>query len=183
MSDEEYAYKKVPGRVYFSKEIPVHTVDGEKRGRYVSRVLREVDRCRFAQIQGELVLRTTKAARQQIKAFFMVDDRDVRTLTLQRFTIESGKPHEQAHFSLIGNEIGQLLELALLIKTSPLDGNEKTRLTESDLQRLALSKRAVQSLLKSDLRLIEEVVSRSSRSAISSPLRTAENNLSGSGAF
>jgi len=158
VSDEEYVYKKVPGRVYFSKEIPVQTLEGEKRGRYASRVLREVDRSRFAQIQSELVLRTTKSGRQQIKAFFMVDDRNVRTLTLQRFTVESGKPHEQAHFSLIGNEIGQLLELALLVKTSPLEGNEKTRLTESDLQRLTLSKGAVRSLLKSDLRLIEEVV-------------------------
>ena len=158
MSDEEYAYKKVPGRVYFSKEIPVQTLEGERRGRYASRVLREVDRSRFARIEGELVLRTTKSGRQQIKAFFMVDDRSVRSLTLQRFTLESGKPHEQAHFSLIGEEIGQLLELALLVKTSPLEGNEKTRLTDSDLQRLTLSKGAIRSLLKSDLRLIEEVV-------------------------
>ena len=115
MSDEEYAYKKVPGRVYFSKEIPVQTLEGEKRGRYASRVLREVDRSRFARIEGELVLRTTKAGRQQIKAFFTVDDRNIAVLTLQRFTLESGKPHEQAHFSLNGEEIGQLLELALLV--------------------------------------------------------------------
>ena len=88
----------------------------------------------------------------------MVDDRSVRSLTLQRFTLESGKPHEQAHFSLRGEEIGQLLELALLVKTSPLETDEKTRLTESDLQRMTLSKGAIRSLLKSDLRLIEEVV-------------------------
>jgi hypothetical protein len=144
--------------VYFSKEIPVQTLDGERRGRLASRVQRERERSRFCQIEGELVLRTTKSGRQQIKAFFMVDDRNVRSLTLQRFTVESGKPHEQAHFCLIGDEIGQLLELALLIKTSPLEGDEKARLTESDLQRMTLSKGAIRSLLKSDLRLIEEVV-------------------------
>ena len=80
--DEKYIARKKTDRVDFSKEFMAHGTQG---ARYVSRVLESGERDSFVKIEDEIVLRRTPSGKQQIKAFFLVDDRDIRTLTLQRF--------------------------------------------------------------------------------------------------
>lgn len=160
MSDEEFVERKLPNRVYFSKEIAVSSREGQRRGRYASRVLEACDREHFAEVQGEVVLRVTQSGREQIKAFFLVDDRGFRTLTLQRFSAGTGVPREEAHFTLRGSEIQKLLDLALLVRTAQFDGEGKARLEEGDLQQFSLSRDAVRALLKSNMRLLVEIVER-----------------------
>jgi hypothetical protein len=126
----------------------------------VSRVFEGVDREHCAEVQGEVVLRVTRSGRQQIKAFFLVDDRKIRTLTLQRFSADSGTPHEEAHFCLRGDEIQRLRDLALLIRTTQFEGQDKVRLEEGDLDSLRLTKGAARALLKTDPKMLAELVER-----------------------
>ena len=158
MSDEEFVYKKVPGRLYFSREIAIGDEGRRRSGRYGSRVLSAIDRTHFADIKGELVLRTTPKGREQIKAFFTVDDRKIRTLTLQRFALESGQPRQEAHFTLLEGEIERLLEFVLLVRSADLPGHDKVRLSQSDLEHYSLNKDAARALLRADPRLVEELV-------------------------
>lgn len=153
-SDDEFIANKKPGRVYFSKEFPVKR-HGDKHGaRYASRVLEGADRTSFVTIENEVVLRTTKMGREQIKAFFLVDDRGIRTLTLQRFSSHPELPREEAHFALVGNEISQLLDLAVLVRTAQFEDHDKVRLDATDLATFRLTPEAVRSLLAADPKLI-----------------------------
>lgn len=159
MGDEEYIDKKVPGRIYFSREIPVRSPGKpERAGRYISRVLPAIDRTHFANVEQEIVLRTTRKGREQIKAFLLVDDRGIRSLTLQRFSNDSGLPREEAHFTLTGKEIGDLLNLALLTRTADFKNSGKMTLRKEELQQFALSKEAVRSLLRADFKLVKQVI-------------------------
>lgn len=161
MSDErDFVYNKKPNRVYFSSEFNVpHTPSGKIRPmRYVSRVLEAGEREHFAQIKGENVIRTTTSGRQQIKARFYVDTRGISALTLQRFSVEPEKPHEQAYFTLAGDEIQSLLDLALLVKTAEFTSGDKVRLDVEDLQSFAVTPSAARSLLKANPQLLTEVL-------------------------
>ncbi len=160
MSDEEYVELKRPDRIYFSREIPVKSPLAARAGRYVSRVVADRDRPHFADVEGQVVLRQTRTGRQQIKAFFLVDDRKVRTLTLQRFTTATNQPHEDAHFSLVDEEIQKLLDLAVLIRTAQFEGHDKVRLEEGDLAQFTISPGAVRALLKANPRVLAEIVER-----------------------
>jgi hypothetical protein len=158
VSDEDYVSNKRPDRLYFSKSITVSSQGQPRAGRYASRVLEAADREHFADIQGEVLLRVTQSGREQIKAFFFVDDRKIRTLALQRFSAATGRPHEQAHFCLRGDEIRKLLDLALLIRTSQFSDEGKVRLEEGDLEQFSLSRDAVRTLLRTDTKLLAEVL-------------------------
>jgi hypothetical protein len=158
--DEDYVAGKRLDRVYFSKEFDAGSADAPRRARYISRVLESGEREGFVQIQDEVVLRVTPSGRQQIKAVFYVDDREVETLTLQRFSTGSGKPHEQAHFSLKGDEISKLLGIAALTKTARFAGPSKMRLDEPDLEVFTLTKAAARALAKADIELVIEIAER-----------------------
>jgi hypothetical protein len=160
MSDEgSYVANKRPGRFYFSREIPTSSPSGSRAGRYASVVFEAADRGHFADVKGEVLLRTTPSGREQVKAFFMVDNRGIRTLTVQRFGV-GGRPYEAAHFSLVGSEVQKLLEFALQIRTATFDAEDTVRIDAADLQQFNLSQDAVRTLLKSDMRLVAEVVER-----------------------
>jgi hypothetical protein len=160
VGDEDYVEHKRPNRVYFSREIATSSAPPSRAGRYVSRVLVDRERPCFADVEGQVVLRQTRTGRQQIKAFFLVDDRRIRTLTLQRFTTATNQPHEVAHFSLCDEEIQKLLDLAVLIRTAEFDGHDKVRLDEGDLAQFTLSPGAVRALLKANPRVLAEIVER-----------------------
>ena len=159
-SERDFVYNKKPNRVYFSSEFKVaHIPTGKVRSmRYVSRVLEAGEREHFAQIKGENVIRTTASGRQQIKARFYVDTRGISALTLQRVSVEPEKPHEQAYFTLGGDEIQSLLDLALLVKTAEFTSGDKVRLDVEDLQSFAVTPSAARSLLKANPKLLAEVL-------------------------
>src|SRR5688572_27843297 len=106
MGDEEYAFERVPGRIYFSKEFTKAGTESRK-ARFGTRVFKIVDRTRFATIKKEVVLRTSRGGRNQLKALFSVDDRDIDTLHLQVFTRSTGVPHESSVFCLYGEEVDE----------------------------------------------------------------------------
>lgn len=155
--DDEYIVGKKPERVYFSKEFPVKTLGGIRRARFVSRIFEADERESFTQVEEEIVLRRTPTGRQEIKAFFFVDDRGISTLTLQRFSTERNRPHREAHFSLKGDEINRLLDLAILIRTARFEGPDKVRLDSSDLHHFGLTPDAIRTLLAADSELLAKL--------------------------
>jgi hypothetical protein len=158
--DEDYVGGKRPDRVYVSKEFEAGTSESPRRARYISRVLESGERDGFAQIKKELVVRVTPSGRQQIKAVVYVDDREIETLILQRFSSGSEKPHEETRFSLRGEEIGKLMGLVSLAKTARFSGPGKVRIDEADLATFAITRDAARALAKADLGLVIEIAER-----------------------
>lgn len=155
--DQDYIAGKHPDRIYVSREFSTGEQGNERAARIVSRVLESGDREGFAQIKKELVIRITPRGRQQIKAVFFLDERQIETLILQRFSMGTNKPHEEVNFSLKGDEINKLLEVVSLIKTASFDDNNKVRIDESDLEQFSVTKEAAHALAKANPNLIAEI--------------------------
>lgn len=94
--------------------------------RYLSKTLVPSHSDEFAVVNGELVIRTTQGQKQQIKILFYEDSRKIKTITFQRYTVKTGKPHHHA-FTFSGQEIEQLYSLLQAIRYIDLEKNEKVR--------------------------------------------------------
>lgn len=94
--DEEYEYfsGKRPGCTYISKAFESFDDIETRRLRIISRVFDHEEGHEFANVRGELVLRVTPAERDEVKATFYEDTREIMSLTIQRYTKKSGKPHQ-----------------------------------------------------------------------------------------
>lgn len=168
MSDDElYVGHKVPGRIYGSKsfEVPGQATETQpnpppRRARYLDRVFPELEGEVLAQVQHELVLRTTPTGKRQIKLCVIEDPRRIRTLVLQNFDMSDGKnlPSKNTHFTLIGKEIEDLLEIASLAREGDFQASGKFRIGVSQLQRLDVTPDALRALIGSDTALLESVL-------------------------
>jgi len=156
--DDQYVAKKNPDRIYFSKEFPVKTIDGIRGARFASQVFEENEREAFLKVDDEIVLRRTQSGRQEIKAFFLVDNRKTARLTLQRFSTDREQPRKEAYFTLQGDEIARLLDLLVVIRTAEFDGHDKVRLDSKDLHQFSLTPEAIRTLLTSDPQLLASIV-------------------------
>ena len=125
--------------------------------RYIYRVLPDGQRDGLVQIDNEVVLRTTTSGRQQIKVLVYADRGEMVTLTLQRLTAETGRPHTGVNFSLRGAEIDRLLEMAALARGSTFVGTERVRIDESTIEQYILTDSAIRGLLKRNLKLVAEI--------------------------
>jgi hypothetical protein len=139
--DREYFLSKVPGRTYYSK-----TFGTGELLRYHSRVFDNEDAQVFARVKDELVLRVTNAGRIEIRATVLEDERNIRTLLIQKFSRITG-PHEHAYFTFRGNEIGRLIDFLDSIRTVPLEGDTKLRLTDEQLRNISLSQAQARSII------------------------------------
>ena len=169
MSDDElYVGNKVPGRIYGSKSFQIRgqvTVEGQpeqppKRARYLDRVFPDVEGEVLGIVKHELVLRTTPTGKRQIKLYVIEDPRSIRSLVLQNFDMSDGndRPSTNTHFSLFGQEIDDLLEIASLARESDFQVSGKFRIGVNQLQRLDITPEAVRALVGSDTRLLESVL-------------------------
>jgi Domain of unknown function (DUF4263) len=156
--DREYASRRNPDRIYFSKEFGLDKSPPERPKRYLTRVLPDGMRSGFVQLDGELVIRETQTGREQIKALFTVDDRNVETLTLQRFGTKFERPYKDSYFSLRGNEIQKLLDAVALIKSARFTSGDQVRIDEADLPGFALTPEAVQELTRRNLDVVVSAI-------------------------
>jgi Domain of unknown function (DUF4263) len=143
-ADELYARGRVPGRTYFSGRFPAR-FSSEPSRRFAIRVWDADDAPRFDWVAGgqdfhvdsppgvvtirhEAVIQTvgTGPRRHQIKALMIEDSRDVEKVIIQRFTVESGKPHEVS-ISLTRAETERLLDFFRAIRVVSLTDPDKSR--------------------------------------------------------
>lgn len=169
MSDDEfYIRNKVPGRIYGSKSFEMKgraSAEGEteqppKRARYLDRVFPDVEGEVLGIVKHELVLRTTPTGKRQIKLYVVEDPRHIRSLVLQNFSMDDDNdiPSKNVHFSLFGEEIDDLLEIASLARDGDFHVSGKFRIGVNQLQRLDISPEAIRALVGSDTRLLEGVL-------------------------
>jgi hypothetical protein len=130
--DFDYFVNKRADRTYISKAFP--SIDfyepGEQREiRILSKVFDPGELHLFAWVKGETVLRVTPGQRQEIKLVFYEDSRQIKSITIQRFTRVDGKPHKTS-FTFTGADIEKLYNMLRLIKYMELDSAEKVRLDD-----------------------------------------------------
>lgn len=166
--DEQYIANKVPGRIYGSKsfEIKAQTsAEGQpeqapRRARYLDRVFPDLEGEVFGLVKHELVLRTTPTGKRQIKLCVIEDPRRIRSLVLQNFNMGNGGevPSKNAHFTLSGQEIDDLLEIASLAREGDFQVSGKFRIGVNQLQRLDITPEAIRAIVAFDTRVLESVL-------------------------
>ncbi|MFZ2969778.1 MAG: Shedu immune nuclease family protein [Minisyncoccia bacterium] len=149
----EFIKNKLTDKIYISKRIAHNNSDGSVSNiRYVSKVIDSKEIWEEVRQKKEIVLRVTSGSRQEILAKVLEKNNGIYVLTLQRYTIKTGNPHEIS-FSFVGNEIKQLKEFIDSIHLLNFKGEEKSRVEEADLLRIK------NIFLKNpDIKLIEETL-------------------------
>jgi hypothetical protein len=146
--DEDYFYKKVPGRTYYSK-----TFRTERAMRYHDRVFENAPAPSFYRVDKEIVIREEPSGRSQIKAVVVDDDRSIKTLIIQKYGKAAG-PSGHARFTFKGGEIEALLDFITSIPVVPLEHETKLRLTDEEVRRIKLTHGQASSFIKQNLELL-----------------------------
>lgn len=125
-SEYDFFIKKQKDKIYLSRSIATSTFQNdEEKGminkietpiRIVSKVFDNNESHDFIKEGKELVLRITEGQRHEVKVKFYEDTRGIFTLQLQKFSLDTGIPHN-THFSFTGIEISKLFSF---LKTVPL---------------------------------------------------------------
>jgi hypothetical protein len=131
-----------------------------KRARYLDRVFPDIEGEVLGIVKNELVLRTTATGKRQIKLYVVEDPRRIHSLVLQNFNMGDGNdiPSKNTHFSLFGQEIDDLLEIASLAREADFQVSGKFRIGVNQLQRLDITPEAVRALVGSDTALLEHIL-------------------------
>jgi hypothetical protein len=134
MSDDyEFFRNKRPDRTYISRAFEsVFSFDSTetRKMRILSKVFDSDESHGFAEVKGEVVLRITPGGRQEVKVTFYEDPRGIECLTIQRYTIRSGKPYKSS-FSFRGEEITKLYNLLRFVKYIRLEEDDKKRFDDA----------------------------------------------------
>jgi hypothetical protein len=165
-SDYDYFQNKRADRVYLSKSMDqkysVELENGQiqelKRPfRVISKIIEPQESHVFIKDGKEISLRITSGEKQEIKAKFYEDTRGIFTLTIQKYTIESGFPHN-TYFTFQGNEIGVLFNFLRNISFIPLTGSDGMKIDDKILNEIVLSKEQAIELINKYPDLISELI-------------------------
>jgi Domain of unknown function (DUF4263) len=163
--DYEYFKNKRPDRVYLSRSLTekqFRKVEGgdvqefERPFRIVSKVIDCAESHQFFKDGKQISLRITDGGRQEIVAKFYEDTRGVSTLQIQRYTVESGSPHN-TYFTFTNDEIAVLYNFLQNIALLPLRDDASARLDDKFVSNLVLTREQALSLLASQPDLVEEL--------------------------
>lgn len=166
MSDDyEYFKNKRPDRVYLSRSLSQKQYRKDESGqvqeferpfRVVSKVVDCAESHQFFKDGKQVSLRITDGARQEIVAKFYEDTRGVFTLQIQRYTVESGSPHN-TYFTFTNEEISVLYNFLRNIEVLPLRDELSAKLDDNFVSSLALTRQQALDLLASQPDLVEEL--------------------------
>ena len=163
--DYDYFMKKRSDLVYLSGPIPNKVFRTGENGqaeevdrpvRIVHKVIDCAESHEFFKEGKQVSLRITSGGRQEIKAKFYADTRGITTLQIQRYTLETGVPHNIS-FTFIGEEIGILHNFISNIKYLP-DTKKFTRLDDAFVKQIVLTKEQALGLLRDQPGLLEELM-------------------------
>jgi len=145
-----------PGITYISPKLDSFG-DPQRKVRIATKLIEQPETYAFAQVKDEVVLRHKEDAKTCITAKFFEDDRGIFVLSIQGYTVATGKPHN-ASFAFIGDEIGKLIEFINHIQTVPLKSTGSMKITDEDLRRVVLSNVQAQALFQDNQELFAEVI-------------------------
>ena len=158
--DIDYFEGKMPDRVYVSRPFEVDAPFEGGRGRnarFLSKVFDSPETHEFVRIKDQIILRVTPGQRQEVKATFYEDTRQIRCITIQRYTRRDGKPHKHTQFTFSGSELDKLYMLIKAARFISLTPKEKVRLEDDMLEDLFSSGEDKRSFFLRNLALVEEI--------------------------
>ena len=129
----------------------------ERKVRIATKLIEQPSTYAFATVKDELVLRHKEDAKTCITAKFFEDNRRVFVLSIQGYTVATGKPHN-ASFAFVGDEIGKLVEFLNHIQAMPLKSGGPLKITDEDLSRVVLSSIQARTIFQDNQELFAEVV-------------------------
>ena len=164
--DYEYFKNKRTDRIYLSRSLENKILAKDDNGyikelvrpfRIVSKVLNTEETHKFIKDGKEVSLRITDGGKQEIKAKFYEDTRELFNLQIQKYTIKSGAPHN-TYFSFAGSEIAILYNFIRNIPVLPIDSRGSAKLDDQFVESLVLSKEQLSKLLHEQPDLVNEIV-------------------------
>ena len=158
----DYFTGKRPGRTYISKAFnpgrasdpsdPFWDPSNFRDMRIISKVFDPPELHQIATAKGEVVLRVTPGERQEVKATFYEDTREIKTITIQRYMRKTGNAVKETHFTFSGEEIRKLYDLICTVVDVHLDGKGKARLDD-----LLISEEEKREILRANPQLVAEI--------------------------
>jgi hypothetical protein len=119
--------------------------------RIVSKIVDAAESHEFFKDGKEVSLRITNGERQEIVAKFYEDTRQIFTLQIQKYTIETGVPHNTS-FSFVGREISVLYNFLRNIEILPLASSDSVKLDDKFVENLSLTtEQAVRELVRTQV--------------------------------
>ena len=163
--DYDYFKNKRNDRVYLSRslddKIPYKDDNGEIKQlvrpfRIISKVIDCQESHKFIKDGKQVSLRITDGERQEITAKFYEDTRGIYTLNIQRYTIESGSPHN-TYFTFVGEEIATLYNFIRNVAVVPLKSKGNVKLDDKFIEELVLTREQLLSLISEQPDLVAEI--------------------------
>ena len=164
--DYDYFKNKRPDRVYLSRSLSEKQYREDDAGqaqeferpfRIVSKVFDCAESHHFFKDGKQISLRITDGGRQEILAKFYEDTRDIFTLQMQRYTVETGTPHKTS-FSFGKEEISILYNFLRNVEILPIRDEFNAKLDDNFVSALVLTREQALGLLSSQPELVEELV-------------------------
>jgi hypothetical protein len=139
MDEGDYDLNKRPDKTYMSRSLADFDGSGRKI-RIATKAFAAIEEPMFATVKGELVVRHRDGGKRVVTAKFFEDNRDVKVLSLQAYTAETGSAHKNG-FSLIGKEIATFLEFTKHIQEHIFKHDHSVNIEDQELRRFILSER------------------------------------------
>lgn len=154
--EHEYFNNKRPDLTHLSKAFPSFLSGDNRKLRFISRVFDEPELHEFVEQKGEIVLYVTPAERQEVKAMFYEDTREIKHLTIQRFTRRTGKPHKKTHFTFYGESLEKIYKLLRVIECLTIEKEGKDWLDDELLNELLMSADKKERFFRDNIALVKK---------------------------
>lgn len=163
--DYEFFLNKRADRVYLSRSLSQKFFQKSEDGnveelvrpfRIVSKVIDGRESHEFFRDGKQVSLRITDGERQEIKAKFYEDNREIATLQIQKYSIKGGIPHKSC-FTFIESEIATLFNFIRNIEFLPLKDEKSAKLDDRFVENIVLTREQALQLLNHQPQLLEEL--------------------------
>jgi hypothetical protein len=165
-TDFEYHNNKRSDKVYLSRRQETKSFTKDENGeikeitrpfRIVSKIINSQEGHKFIKDGKQVSLRVTQNQKQEIIAKFYEDTRGIFTLQLQKYTHETGSPHEVS-FSFNSKEIHTLYNFINNVCLLPIESENKAQLSDKFVEELSITKEQLLNIISQQPDLIEEIV-------------------------
>ena len=165
-TEYDYFKGKRTDKVYLSRTIESKSLTKSENGeieelvrplRIVSKIIEPTEGHKFIKDGKQVSLRITSGCRQEIKAKFYEDTRGIITLTIQKYSTDTGAPHN-TYFTFQGDEIRTLVNFVRNIPLLPITNKNSEKFDDSILNEIILTKEQLEELISKNPELVKEII-------------------------
>lgn len=165
-SKYDYFVNKRPDKIYLSQRLEDKTFTPTDSGevqelirpfRIISKIVDTAENHTFIKDGKQVSLRITNGERQEIIAKFYEDDRSIFNLQIQKYTTQSGMPH-QTGFVFRGKEIATFYNFIRNICLLPIEDQNKAQLSDNFLEEISLTRDQFLKLVADQPELVQELI-------------------------